>query len=163
MEVIEYCGLILWLVYLFLFVKREIRRKNKYANEYTKELIIKKPFHVIRIDSLFFFIVYFIYSDFADNRVLPYLYVIIVLTNIVYVIYDITDNYKVKKSNWSDELIYCSGALILAIFAFVYLLITKDLLKTCTLTLALNLVVPIYMVIKNNYDEEVLIRLDFSL
>ena len=29
-EIIEYCGLILWVIYLFLFVNREIARKNKY-------------------------------------------------------------------------------------------------------------------------------------
>lgn len=55
-EVIEYCGLILWLIYLILLANREISRKIKYENEYTKELIIKKPFHLIRIDSLFFLI-----------------------------------------------------------------------------------------------------------
>ena len=77
MVVIEYCGLILWIVYIFLFVNREIGRKNKYASEYKKDLIIKKPFHIIRIDTLFFLIVYVVYSNFADNRVLPYLYLII--------------------------------------------------------------------------------------
>ena len=145
MEVIEYCGLILWIIYLFLLVNREIGRKNKFAKEYHKELIIKRPFHIIRIDNLFFIIVYLIYSNFADNRVLPYLYLIIVLTNIVYVVYDIADNYKKEKIDLRKELVYYSGAIVLVIVAFGYMLISKNLFNTCTLTLALNLLVPIYI------------------
>lgn len=144
-EVIEYCGLLLWVVYLFLFVKREISRKNKYEKEYTLQLIVKKPFHIIRIDSLFFFIVYLIYSNFADNRVMPYLYILIILTNIVYVLYDITDNYKKKNFNLKKELIYYSGAIVIIFIGLSYLLITKDLFNTCLLTLALNLLVPVYI------------------
>ena len=144
-EIIEYCGLILWVIYLFLFVNREIARKNKYIKEYDKSLIIKKPLHIIRIDSLFFFLVYLIYNNFADNRVLPYLYLIIVLTNIVYVVYDIEDNYKGKKVVLKNELIYYSGAIILVVVAFVYMMFSKDLFNTCTLTLGLNIIVPIYI------------------
>ena len=145
MEVIEYSGLILWLIYLFLFTKREISRKNKYSKEYTKELIIKKPFHIIRIDSLFFFIVYLVYTNFADNRVLPYLYLIIVITNIVYVSYDIADNLKSFKSKDGSDLKYYSGAIVLGVIAFIYMIISKDLFNTCTLTLGLNLLVPAYV------------------
>lgn len=145
MEVIEYCGLFLWLVYLFLFVKREIGRKNKYNKEYTKELIVRKPFHIIRIDSLFFLLVYLLYCNFADNRVLPYLYVIIVITNIVYVSYDISDNYKTDKKKNKSELIYYSGVIVLALIVFGYMFISKNLINTCTLSLALNLLVPVYV------------------
>ncbi len=144
-EIIEYCGLILWVIYLFLFVNREIARKNKYIKEYDKSLIIKKPLHIIRIDSLFFFLVYLIYNNFADNRVLPYLYLIIVLTNIVYVVYDLADNYKGQKVVLKNELIYYSGAIILVVVAFVYMMFSKDLFNTCTLTLGLNIIVPIYI------------------
>ena len=126
-EIIEYCGLILWVIYLFLFVN------------------IKKPLHIIRIDSLFFFLVYLIYNNFADNRVLPYLYLIIVLTNIVYVVYDLADNYKGQKVVLKNELIYYSGAIILVVVAFVYMMFSKDLFNTCTLTLGLNIIVPIYI------------------
>lgn len=145
MEVLEYSGLILWLIYLFLFIKREVRRKNKYSKEYTKELIIKKPFHIMRIDSLFFFIVYYVYTDFADSRVLPYLYLIIVITNIVYVSYDIADNLKPYKSKNGNDLKYYSGVIVLGIVAFIYMIISKDLFNTCTLTLGLNLLVPAYV------------------
>ena len=118
---------------------------NKYIKEYDKSLIIKKPLHIIRIDSLFFFLVYLIYNNFADNRVLPYLYLIIVLTNIVYVVYDLADNYKGQKVVLKNELIYYSGAIILVVVAFVYMMFSKDLFNTCTLTLGLNIIVPIYI------------------
>ena len=145
MEVIEYCGLILWIIYLFLLVNREIGRKNKFAKEYDKELIIKRPFHIIRIDSLFFLIVYLIYSNFADNRVLPYLYLIIVLTNIVYVVYDIADNYKKEKIDLRKDLVYYSGAIVLTLIVFGYMLISKNLINTCILSLVLNMFVPLYV------------------
>lgn len=154
MVVIEYCGLILWIVYIFLFVNREIGRKNKYASEYKKDLIIKKPFHIIRIDTLFFLIVYVVYSNFADNRVLPYLYLIIVITNIVYCAYDVADNYKTPKRDIKKELANYLCTVAVVIIAFGYMFFSKNLFNTCTLTLALNLVVPIYVwlikVIKSN-------------
>ena len=96
-EVIEYIGISLWLIYLILFMNREILRKNKYKNEYNIKMLINKPFHLIRIDSIFFLLVYVYYSNLSDNRMLPYLYVIIMITNIVYVLYDISDNYKDRK------------------------------------------------------------------
>ena len=145
MEIIEYSGLILWLIYLFLLTKREISRKNKYFKEYTKELIIKKPFHIIRIDSLFFFVVYYVYTNFADTRVLPYLYLIIVITNIVYVSYDIADNLKAYKNKNGSDLKYYFGAIVLSFIALIYMIVTKDLFGTGTVTLGLNLLVPIYV------------------
>ncbi len=145
MEVIEYCGLILWIVYIFLFVNREIARKNKYAHEYTKELIIKRPFHIIRIDTLFFLIVYLVYSNFADTRVLPYLYLIIVLTNIVYCAYDLIDNYKQSKPDIKKEIVNYACTIFLIVVAFGYMFISKNLNNACTLTLALNILVPIYV------------------
>lgn len=144
MEVIEYCGLGLWIIYVFLFVNREIGRKNKYIKEYKKELIIRKPFHVIRIDTLFFLLVYIVYADFADNRVLPYLYLIIVITNIVYCGYDIADNYK-NKRNIKKELPNYIATFILIFIVLGYLLITENLFNTCMLTLGLNLLVPVYV------------------
>ena len=38
-KIMEYCGLFLWIIYLYLFFNREIARKNKYVKEYNKELI----------------------------------------------------------------------------------------------------------------------------
>ena len=144
-EALEYISIILWMVYLFLLINREICRKNKLAKEYNKALILKHPFHIIRIDSLFFLIVFWIYQDFVDNRVLLYLYLIIVLTIIVYVIYDLADNYSnIKKSFKNEWPNYLCGIIIVA-FVLSYGFVSDNLLNTCAITLALNLIVPIYV------------------
>ena len=142
---LEYGGIILWVCYLFLLIKREVCRKNKYIKEYNKKLIFKHPFHIIRIDTLFFLVVFLIYQNFADNRVLPYLYLIIILTNIVYVIYDLSDNYNDVKKSFKDEWLNYFLGVIIVLFILIYGYICENLLQTCTLTLALNLIVPIYV------------------
>ena len=84
-------------------------------------------------------------TNFADSRVLPYLYLIIVITNIVYVSYDIVDNLKTYKRKDENDLKYYSGVIVLGVIAFVYMIFSKDLFNTCTLTLGLNLLVPAYV------------------
>ena len=153
-KAIEYIGLSLWVIYLILFMNREIKRKNKYQKEYNIKMIINKPFHLIRIDSVFFLIVYVIYSNLSDNRVLPYLYVIIMITNIVYVLYDISDNYKDIKNKLKKELINYFGIILFVIIVILYFLINKNLDNTCILTLVLNIFTPVYIWIVNMIKNE---------
>lgn len=148
-EAVEYVGIFLWVIYLILFMNREIKRKNKYREEYNVKMIINEPFHLIRIDSVFFLLVYIFYSNLSDVRVLPYLYVIIMITNIVYVLYDISDNYKDNKFKIKNELINYFGVLILIVIALIYWLIKRDLDGLCVMTLVLNLLVPVYIWIVN--------------
>ena len=135
-------------------MNREIKRKNKYQKEYNIKMIINKPFHLIRIDSVFFLIVYVIYSNLSDNRVLPYLYVIIMITNIVYVLYDISDNYKDIKNKLKKELINYFGIILFVIIVIIYFLINKNLDNTCILTLVLNIFTPVYIWIVNMIKNE---------
>ena len=144
-EVIEYIGISLWLIYLILFMNREILRKNKYKNEYNIKMLINKPFHLIRIDSIFFLLVYVYYSNLSDNRMLPYLYVIIMITNIVYVLYDISDNYKDRKNIFKQEIFNYAGILLFVVIVFMFWLFNKNLDNICILTLVLNLFVPVYV------------------
>lgn len=153
-KAVEYIGLSLWVIYLILFMNREIKRKNKYQKEYNIKMIINKPFHLIRIDSVFFLIVYVIYSNLSDNRVLPYLYVIIMITNIVYVLYDISDNYKDIKNKLKKELINYFGIILFVIIVIIYFLINKNLDNTCILTLVLNIFTPVYIWIVNMIKNE---------
>ena len=148
-EVIEYIGISLWLIYLILFMNREILRKNKYQNEYNIKMLINKPFHLIRIDSIFFLLVYVYYSNLSDNRMLPYLYVIIMITNIVYVLYDISDNYKDRKNIFKQEIFNYAGILLFVVIVFMFWLFNKNLDNICILTLVLNLFVPVYVWIIN--------------
>ena len=153
-EAVEYVGIILWVIYLILLMNREIKRKNKYNKEYNLKMIINEPFHLIRIDSVFFLIVYIFYSNLSDVRALPYLYVIIMITNVVYVLYDIADNYKDNKISFKKELINYFGVIIILLIALIYMLINKNVDGLCLLTLILNLLIPIYIwvvnMIKNN-------------
>ena len=153
-KAVEYIGLSLWIIYLILFMNREIKRKNKYKKEYNIKMIINKPIHLIRIDSVFFLIVYIIYSNLSDNRILPFLYVIIMITNIVYVLYDISDNYKDIKNKFKKELINYFGIVLFIIIVIVYFLINKDLDNTCILTLVLNIFTPVYIWIVNMIKNE---------
>ena len=97
----------------------------------------------------FFLIVYFIYSNLSDNRLLPYLYVIIIITNIVYVLYDMSDNYKLDKIKFKNEIFnYIVIILLIAIISFS-LILKMNLNNICILTLALNLFIPIWVWIVN--------------
>lgn len=155
-KTIDYFGFILWVIYLILFMNREIKRKNKYIEEYNFKMIINKPFHLIRIDSVFFLIVYFIYSNLSDNRLLPYLYVIIIITNIVYVLYDMSDNYKLDKIKFRNAIFNYLAIILLIIIIIITLLLKVDLNNICILTLTLNLFIPIWVwiinMIKNKYN-----------
>ena len=153
-EIVEYIGIGLWIINLILFTKREISRKNKYIEKYNIKMLINEPFHLFRIDSVFFLIVYIIYNNLADNRFLPYLYVLIMITNIVYVLYDIADNYKGVKNIFKKELINYLGIVLFALVVFIYWFITKNLDNTCILTLVLNLLVPVYIWVVNMIKNE---------
>lgn len=153
-KTIEYIGLSLWVLYLILFINREIARKNKFKKEYNIKMIINKPFHLFRIDSIFFLIVYIIYSNLSDNRILPYLYVIIMITNIVYVLYDISDNYKDIKIKFKKELVNYLGVVLFIIIVFIYFIISKNLDNSCILTLILDIFGPVYIWIVNMIKNE---------
>ena len=153
-EIVEYIGIGLWIINLILFTKREISRKNKYIEKYNIKMLINEPFHLFRIDSVFFLIVYIIYNNLADNRFLPYLYVLIMITNIVYVLYDIADNYKGVKNIFQKELINYLGIVLFALVVFIYWFITRNLDNTCILTLVLNLLVPVYIWVVNMIKNE---------
>lgn len=142
-KVVEYIGIILWIIYLFLLINRELCRKNKYIDEYNKKLIVKHPFHLFRIDSIFFLVVYLIYNNFADVNVISYIYIGIIITNVVYVIYDISDNYKVEKNVLKKEFInYFMGSLFV-IFLLLFMIFSKNVVNVYLITLIINILIPI--------------------
>lgn len=142
-KVVEYIGIILWIIYLFLLINRELCRKNKYIDEYNKKLIIKHPFHLFRIDSIFFLIVYLIYNNFADVNVISYIYIGIIITNIVYVIYDISDNYKVEKNVLKKEFINYFIGFLFVIFLLLFMIFSKNVINVYLITLIINILIPI--------------------
>lgn len=142
-KVVEYIGIILWIIYLFLLINRELCRKNKYIDEYNKKLIIKHPFHLFRIDSIFFLVVYLIYNNFADVNVISYIYIGIIITNIVYVIYDISDNYKVEKNVLKKEFINYFIGFLFVIFLLLFMIFSKNVVNVYLITLIINILIPI--------------------
>lgn len=139
-EIVKYLSLSLWIVYFFLAIYREIKR-NK---DKSIKLILQKPFHFIRIDSLFFLVVYLYYNKIARDEVLPYLYLIIVITNIVYLLYDLFDNYKFEKISKKDFWYYFLGFVVVAL-TIGYLFICKNAIRVSTITLIINLLIPCFI------------------
>lgn len=132
-EVIEYISLFIWMIFLFLSIYRETCRK--------KEINI---FHLIRVDSVFFLALYIIYNDFARYEVLPYLYSVIIITSLVYLLYDIVDNYKFKKIAKKDYIYYIGGMVVVAL-VLIYYFIWGRITKVFIITLIVNLLIPGYV------------------
>lgn len=137
MKIVEYISLFLWVVYFGLATYREIRRIR---NTSFKELW-QKPFHFFRLDSLFFLIVYLLYNYIARDEVLPYLYLVIIIANIVYLLYDLVDNYHFQKIA-KEEYYYFVLVGIIIVLTFIYLNICGNVLRIATLTLLLNFLLP---------------------
>lgn len=140
-KVVSYISFCLWIIYFFLTIYREIKRNNKCSKIYK---MVKKPFHLFRIDNIFFLIIYLIYTNFRQDVVLPYLYLVIVLTNIVYLIYELADNYDFKKLN-KNEFLPWTGGLFIVLLLIVYIIRTQDFLHLYTITLAINIFIPSYV------------------
>ncbi len=141
-KVVMYIGLIIWGVYLFLAIYREIKKNRKMQD------ILKKPFQIFRIDSIFFLVIYLIYKNIIRGEILTYLYLAIIITNLVYLIYDLVDNYSMTKIK-KNEMLYYFGGLIGIAILFIYLMITKNMIKVSIITLIINLFIPIYVIILN--------------
>lgn len=139
-NVVEYFSLTIWIIYFFLALYREVRR-NKDSDI---KMILKHPFHFIRIDSVFFLGIYLTYNNFARDEVLFYLYGVIVITSLVYLLYDLVDNYGFNKINKKDYKYYLGGCGIVIVLAMFWL-ITKRSILTSTLTLVINLLIPSYV------------------
>lgn len=138
-NIVENIALVLWGIYFLFAIYREIKNNNDSIKE-----ILKHPFHFFRIDNIFFLIIFLIYNDFARSEILPYLYLIIVITNVVYLFYDLVDNYKFEKIKKKEFVFYIIGILAL-IGLFGHLNIYHDIVKIAIMTLSINLFIPMYV------------------
>ena len=136
-EVIIWISLILWVLYGFLFIYREILRnkKNKEKNNI---------FHLIRFDTILFLAIYLFYKFFARNVNFSYLFLVIVITNIVYILYDLGDNYEIKKFSLNYLVYYIFYILIVVILGIVYIF-TRDYLLITIILLIINILIPSYV------------------
>ena len=125
----------LWAIYGILLVYREILRNREMKNN--------NIFHLIRFDSVLFLAIYLFYKYYADNIKFFYLYLAIIITNIVYILYDIMDNYE-RNDNKGSILYYLVFMIIAAGLCFYYV-ITNNYLLVTTITLVINIFIPLYV------------------
>ena len=136
-EVIIWISLILWVIYGYLFIYREILR-----NEKNKEK--SNIFHLIRFDTILFLAIYLFYKYFAKNVNFSYLFLVIVITNIVYLLYDLGDNYEIKRLNLGYLVYYILYTIIVVILGTIYVLI-NDYLLISIVALSINILIPSYV------------------
>lgn len=134
-KVVSIVSFIIWLIYYYFLVNREIVRKNKEEkNDF---------FHLFRLDSLFFLITFYIYKGFNNQSVTIYLYFIFMVSSLVYILYEIEDKYNIKENNINKEKIYYILSLLILLIPIIYYLRHKDLAFTCFITLIINFLIPI--------------------
>ena len=120
---------IIWLVYIFLIICKEINTKNNLKIPYSKYLK-ENIYQILRVDKLLLIIVFFLYSRFNKTTVDIYLFCIIMLYLLVNLLYE---EIKVKKVKFKKEWPYFLILLGLAIaFISIYFL-TKKLVLSCML------------------------------
>ena len=123
-NVMSWISIGLWVIYGLLLIYREILRNKKMKNN--------NIFHLIRFDSVLFLAIYLFYKYYADNIKFFYLYLAIIITNIVYILYDIMDNYERKNNKGS--IIYYLIFLIGVIIIVTFYIFNKDYLLITTIT-----------------------------
>ena len=134
-NVVSWISIGLWIVYGLLFIYREVLRNKGLKNN--------NIFHLIRFDTILFLAIYIFYQYYADNIKFFYLYLALIITSIVYIIYDIVDNYG-RNNNKGSFLYYFIFIIIATILCFYYA-ITHNYLLVTTITLVINIFIPLYV------------------
>lgn len=148
-EVVELISFIIWIIYFWILVSREIRRKNMNKDKYTLNYLKKNIFYLIRLDNLFFLIMFYIYKGFNNRSVTIYLYFVFAFASLVFILYDIQDKYDIKKNKIKKEKIYLLGSLILFLMPVIHYRLHKDISLACYYTLIINFLVPIVIFLIN--------------
>ena len=136
-QVVTWISIILWVLYGILFIYREILRNEKSNQKFN-------IFHIIRFDTILFLAIYLFYKYFAKNVNFSYLFLVIVLTNLVYLIYDLGDNYEMKNVNINDYIYYLIYLVIVIILGIVFI-ISSDYILITTIALIINILIPCYV------------------
>ena len=139
-NVVSWISIGLWIIYGLLFIYREILRNKKMKNN--------NIFHLIRFDTILFLAIYIFYQYYADNIKFFYLYLALIITNIVYIIYDIVDNYGREKNK--GNILYYLVFIIISIGLCFYYALTNNYLLVTTITLVINIFIPLYVWLLNH-------------
>lgn len=144
-KTIEYVSIMLWVIYYYMAIGREVKKKNKF----TLKALVKNPFKFIHSASLIFLIVYLLYQNYIREEVIPFVYFIIILTNVVYLGYDIHDNYQRKLNKREFYRVLLS--LLLVGIVCIYILINGNILVALVLTLIIDVFIPLVGSLLNKY------------
>lgn len=142
-DIVVKISFIIWMIYYWLLVNREIARKNKNKDKYTWALLKKDIFYLFRMDNLFFVIMFYLYKGFNNDSVTIYLYFVFVVASLVYILYDINEKYKILDNKIVKEKIYYFVALLCFALPIIFYFKEHDFANTCFYTLVLNFLVPI--------------------
>lgn len=135
-KVVSTVSFLIWLCYYYYLVKREIIHKNQDLN------LKKNIFHLIRLDSLFYLVAFYIYKGFNNNSVTIYLYFIFAFSSLVFILYDL-ENYNQIKINIKKEKIYYLFSFILIFIPIIYYIKTNNIANTEFITLIINFLLPV--------------------
>ena len=134
---VEILNFIFFLIYFVLVYYREVKR-NSLEND------VYSPFHLVRIDSLFFLIVYASYVMILRKEVLLYPYLVIMITNIVYIAYDLGDNYKLERLS-KKEIATLVACLLVLIVLFIISFKLNKMIAFNIFSFVIILIIPIVM------------------
>lgn len=134
---VEILNFIFFLIYFVLVYYREVKR-NSLEND------VYSPFRLVRIDSLFFLIVYASYVMILRKEVLLYPYLVIMITNIVYIAYDLGDNYKLERLS-KKEIAILVACLLVLIALFIISFKLNKMIAFNIFSFVIILIMPIVM------------------
>ena len=140
-KVVSIISFILWIFYYYFLVNRELVRKNS-PNSFKEDF-----FYLVRLDSLFFLITFYFYKGFNNASVTIYLFFIFIFSSLVFILYDINDNYDIKKIKFKKEKYYYLICLIIMFIPLIYYFKTKNIANTCCYILDINFLIPIIIYI----------------
>ncbi|MEG0977306.1 MAG: hypothetical protein RSF02_02000 [Bacilli bacterium] len=138
-NIVLYLSFIIWIVYYFLLVSRILIEKNNQTITYG--LYIKRNFlKVFRFDKLILIFLFYLYTRLGNEKVLIFLFFIIILFLLVNLLYEEINfkNIKLKENKYYFILLF-----ILMFIPFIYFFITFNYTKTLMFLLIFTFILPI--------------------
>lgn len=126
-KIINYISLVLWGIFFALALFRESKKENNGL--------------FIRFSSVIFLLIFLFYNHFTRGEVKPYVYLAIVLINIVYLLYDMIEN-NLLSFNPKLGIEYLIGAIVISLAIAGYAL-TENVVLIAKITLTLNIFIPL--------------------
>ncbi|MEG1150034.1 MAG: hypothetical protein RSE17_01955 [Bacilli bacterium] len=137
-NIVLYLSFIIWIVYYFLLVSFILIEKNNQTITYG--LYIKRNFlKVFRFDKLILIFLFYLYTRLGNEKVLIFLFFIIILFLLVNLLYEEINfkNIKLRENKYYFILLF-----ILMFIPFIYFFITFNYTKTLMFLLIFTFILP---------------------